>query len=107
MRTSILVTVAKAKTGALKFGSPGIGTGSHVGSEMFNLAAGIRSTHVPANASEGIEKMQAHRRKKKLKLDPQWEVVKQWLIDQKAARTSSARVGDEATERLQPAEQLA
>lgn len=49
-----LVTVAKAKPRALKFGSPGIGTGSHVGSEMFNLAAGIQSTHVPANASDGI-----------------------------------------------------
>jgi tripartite-type tricarboxylate transporter receptor subunit TctC len=49
-----LVAVAKAKPRTLKFGSPGIGTGSHVGSEMFNLAAGIQSTHVPANASEGI-----------------------------------------------------
>jgi tripartite-type tricarboxylate transporter receptor subunit TctC len=49
-----LVTVAKAKPRALKFGSPGIGTGSYVGSEMFNLAAGIQSTHVPSNASDGI-----------------------------------------------------
>jgi tripartite-type tricarboxylate transporter receptor subunit TctC len=49
-----LVAVAKAKLRALKFGSPGIGTGSDVGSEMFNRAAGIQSKHVPANASEGI-----------------------------------------------------
>jgi tripartite-type tricarboxylate transporter receptor subunit TctC len=40
----------EAQRRALKFGSPGIGTGSHVGSEMFNLAAG----DVPVNASEGI-----------------------------------------------------
>jgi hypothetical protein len=60
-----------------------------------------------SNAIEGIEKMQAHRRKKKLKLDPQWEVVKQWLIDQRAARATRPKVGDDAAERLQPAEQLA
>src|SRR6267378_5098525 len=35
-----LVAAAKAKPGELSFGSPGIGTGSHVGAEKFNLAAG-------------------------------------------------------------------
>jgi hypothetical protein len=58
-----------------------------------------------SNAIEGIEKMQAYRRGKRLKLDPQWDVVKQWLIDQRRTRASSAKAGDEAAERLQPAEQ--
>src|SRR5882672_10302482 len=35
-----LVAAAKAKPGKLLFGSPGIGTGSHLGAERFNLAAG-------------------------------------------------------------------
>jgi hypothetical protein len=58
-----------------------------------------------SNAIEGIEKMQAYRREKTLKLDPQWEVVKQWLIDQRRTRASSAKAADEAAERVQPAEQ--
>jgi tripartite-type tricarboxylate transporter receptor subunit TctC len=49
-----LVAAAKAKPGQLKFGSTGIGTGSHLGIEEFNLAAGIRAVHVPARSGEGI-----------------------------------------------------
>jgi tripartite-type tricarboxylate transporter receptor subunit TctC len=36
-----LVAAAKAKPGQLKFGSTGMGTGSHLGIEKFNLAAGV------------------------------------------------------------------
>ncbi len=42
-----LIAAAKAKPGELKFGSSGIGTGTHLGVEKFNLAAGIRAVHVP------------------------------------------------------------
>jgi tripartite-type tricarboxylate transporter receptor subunit TctC len=49
-----LVAAAKAKPGQLKFGSTGMGTGSHLGIEKFNLAAGIKAVHVPARAGEAI-----------------------------------------------------
>jgi tripartite-type tricarboxylate transporter receptor subunit TctC len=42
-----LIAVAKAKPGELRFGSTGIGTGTHVGAEKFNQAAGIQAVHVP------------------------------------------------------------
>ena len=42
-----LIAAAKAKPGELKFGSTGIGTGTHVGAEKFNQAAGIKALHVP------------------------------------------------------------
>src|SRR5207253_6838126 len=40
-----LVALAKAKPGELKFGSAGIGTGTHLGAEKFNLEAGIKAVH--------------------------------------------------------------
>ena len=46
-----LIAAAKAKLGELKFGSAGIGTGTHVGAEKFNLAAGIRAVHVPGDTA--------------------------------------------------------
>jgi tripartite-type tricarboxylate transporter receptor subunit TctC len=49
-----LVAAAKAKPGELKFGSTGIGTGSHLGLEEFNLAAGMKAVHVPAGPREAI-----------------------------------------------------
>ncbi len=49
-----VIAAAKANPGRVKFGSPGPGTGSHAGSAMFNAAAGIISTHVPAEPNEGI-----------------------------------------------------
>src|SRR5205823_8360725 len=60
-----------------------------------------------SNAIAGIEDMQATRRAKKLKLDPQWETVRQWLIDQLRARTPRATAAEETPERLEPAEQHA
>jgi tripartite-type tricarboxylate transporter receptor subunit TctC len=49
-----LVAAAKAKPGELKFGSTGMVTGTHLGLEEFNLAAGIKAVHVPAGAGEPI-----------------------------------------------------
>jgi len=51
---SELVTAAKAKPGQLKFGSTGMGTGSHLGVEKFNLAAAIKAVHVPARPGDAI-----------------------------------------------------
>jgi len=49
-----LIAAAKAKPGGLKFGSIGIGTGSHLGLEEFNLQAGITVVHVPPRPGEVI-----------------------------------------------------
>ncbi len=49
-----LIGAAKAKPGQLRFGSTGMGTGSHLGVEKFNLAAGIRAVHVPARPGDAI-----------------------------------------------------
>src|SRR5450432_3013700 len=46
-----LIAAAKAKPGELKFGSAGIGTGTHLGAEKFNLATGIKAIHVPGNTT--------------------------------------------------------
>jgi tripartite-type tricarboxylate transporter receptor subunit TctC len=49
-----LVVAAKAKPGQLKFGSSGMGTGTHLGAEKFNLEAGIKAVHVPARQGDAI-----------------------------------------------------
>src|SRR5262249_48627995 len=36
-----------------KFGSAGIGTGTHLGAEKFNLETGIQAEHVPADTAPG------------------------------------------------------
>lgn len=42
-----LISLAKAKPGALNYGSTGAGGITHLGSELFDLLAGTRTTHVP------------------------------------------------------------
>jgi tripartite-type tricarboxylate transporter receptor subunit TctC len=42
-----LVAMAKAKPGAINFASAGNGTGQHLSTELFQLQAGIKMTHVP------------------------------------------------------------
>ena len=42
-----LVAYAKAKPNSISFGSPGVGSTAHVGTERFAAMAGIRMTHVP------------------------------------------------------------
>jgi tripartite-type tricarboxylate transporter receptor subunit TctC len=44
--------IAASKAGELKFGSTGIGTGTHVGVEKFNQAAGIKALHVPPSPND-------------------------------------------------------
>jgi tripartite-type tricarboxylate transporter receptor subunit TctC len=49
---SDLVALAKSKPGALKFGSTGVGTATHIGALKFNLAAGIKVIHLPPAPSD-------------------------------------------------------
>ena len=42
-----LIALARQKPGQLNFGSSGIGSGTHYGGELFNLAAGIKAVHIP------------------------------------------------------------
>jgi tripartite-type tricarboxylate transporter receptor subunit TctC len=55
-----LIAAAKAKPGELKFGSTGIGTGTHVGVEKFNQAAEIRALHVPPSPNDSNADTIAH-----------------------------------------------
>ncbi len=47
-----LIAAAKVKPGGFKFGSTGIGTGTHVGVEKLNQAAGIKALHVPPSPND-------------------------------------------------------
>lgn len=42
-----LIALAKAKPGELTYGSPGLGTSTHLACELFNQKAGINLRHVP------------------------------------------------------------
>jgi tripartite-type tricarboxylate transporter receptor subunit TctC len=42
-----LIELAKAQPGKLNFASGGTGVGIHMAGELFNLAAGVKITHVP------------------------------------------------------------
>jgi tripartite-type tricarboxylate transporter receptor subunit TctC len=49
-----LVAAANAAPGALRFGSTGIGTGTHVGTEELNRVTAIDAVHVPAGPGDAI-----------------------------------------------------
>lgn len=49
-----LIRSANARPGRLRFGSTGVGTGTHVGTEELNRAIGINTTHVPADSRDAI-----------------------------------------------------
>lgn len=42
-----LIALAKARPGELNYGSTGIGSGSHLSTELFMVRTGIKMTHVP------------------------------------------------------------
>jgi tripartite-type tricarboxylate transporter receptor subunit TctC len=48
-----LVTQAKARPGAMNFGSPGVGTPHHMAMELFKLETGTFMLHVPYRGSAG------------------------------------------------------
>ena len=57
-----LIAAAKSKPGDLKFTSAGIGTGTHLMAEKFNVDAGVRLVHVPtAGASAANDEVIAGR----------------------------------------------
>ena len=42
-----LIDYAKANPGKLNYASPGAGSGAHLAGELFNMEAGIKTTHIP------------------------------------------------------------
>ena len=42
-----LVAAAKARRGAINYGSAGVGTGTHLAAEKFRLGAGFEAVHIP------------------------------------------------------------
>jgi tripartite-type tricarboxylate transporter receptor subunit TctC len=45
--TADLIAAAKSKPGSLNFASAGIGSGTHINAEKFNLLAGLHVLHIP------------------------------------------------------------
>jgi tripartite-type tricarboxylate transporter receptor subunit TctC len=56
-----LVAAAKAKPGALNFGSAGIGSASHIAGERFRIAAGLNVQHIPFHGPEALNELMAGR----------------------------------------------
>src|SRR5262249_7681792 len=48
-----LIALVKAKPGQLSYGSPGVGSSSHLTMELFRLSAGLELLHVPYKGSAG------------------------------------------------------
>jgi tripartite-type tricarboxylate transporter receptor subunit TctC len=46
-----LIALAQARPGQITFGSAGLGTGSHLGGELFSMLAGVSLLHVPYKGS--------------------------------------------------------
>lgn len=51
MGISDFVTLLKAKSGQMTYGSTGVGGGNHLSGELFNLMTGTQSIHVPYTGS--------------------------------------------------------
>jgi tripartite-type tricarboxylate transporter receptor subunit TctC len=49
-----LIALAKSKPGELTFGSPGVGSIPHMSAELFNLMAGVKTTHVPYRGTNQV-----------------------------------------------------
>jgi tripartite-type tricarboxylate transporter receptor subunit TctC len=59
---SDLIAAARARPGSLNYGSGGTGSGTHLNSEKFMLAAGIKANHVPyKGTAEGVVEVIAGR----------------------------------------------
>ena len=55
-----LIAKATATPGQLRFGSAGVGTGSYVGVEKFNMEAEIKAEHVPPKQGDAITEVIAN-----------------------------------------------
>jgi tripartite-type tricarboxylate transporter receptor subunit TctC len=51
MSVKDLVAAAKAKPGDVKYASSGVGSTQHIAGEAFDIAAGIKTTHIPYKGS--------------------------------------------------------
>lgn len=51
-----LVALARTKPGALNYGSFGVGSAAHLDAEKFNVAANLRTTHVPYKGGSDVAK---------------------------------------------------
>jgi tripartite-type tricarboxylate transporter receptor subunit TctC len=49
-----LVAMLKAKPGGLNYATAGVGSGSHVSTEKFNVAAGVKAVHMPLKGAPPI-----------------------------------------------------
>jgi tripartite-type tricarboxylate transporter receptor subunit TctC len=49
-----LIALAKAKPGALSFGSSGVGSSTHLALELFNSLAHVKVTHIPYSGSPQV-----------------------------------------------------
>jgi tripartite-type tricarboxylate transporter receptor subunit TctC len=49
-----LVAMLKAKPGELNYATAGVGSGSHVSTEKFNVAAGVKAVHMPLKGAPPI-----------------------------------------------------
>ena len=49
-----LIAVARTRPGEIFYGSPGVGTASHLGGELINQKAGIKLVHVPYTGSPQV-----------------------------------------------------
>ena len=49
-----LISLAKVHSSELKFGSTGIGTGTHIGAEKFTQAAAIKVSHLPPSPNDSV-----------------------------------------------------
>ncbi len=57
-----LITLAKQKPGEFNFASGGVGSQSHIAGELFKLAAGIKTVHVPFRSlGDAVTEMVAQR----------------------------------------------
>ena len=55
------VAAAMAQPGALNYGTPGVGTSNHMATVMFEVAAGVKLTHVPYRGPEANSDLLAGR----------------------------------------------
>ena len=46
-----LIGLLKAKLGEYNYGSPGVGSAGHMATEMFNLDAKVKATHIPSKGT--------------------------------------------------------
>jgi tripartite-type tricarboxylate transporter receptor subunit TctC len=92
-----LVALAKAQPGKLNFASGGTGVGIHMAGELFNLAAGVKITHVPyKGAGPGMTALMAG------EVDMMFNGLSAALPQVKAGRLRALALGGDKRSALMP-----